>query len=269
MELALPLTRFFSQLITLLISPLGTSLLVAIVGLLLVGFSQRKTLQSLGKLLQIFAVVWLWLWSLPALSFALITHLESDYPAKALVDIPQAQAIVILGGAIAPPMPPQYPYPNLNHRGDRIWQGARLYHAGKASIVVLSGAFDPKISPLSEADAMAIFIQDLGVPASALRIEGESLSTAQNAQYVSRLLKPQLDTASGGGGVKHILLVSSAIHLYRAKALFEKAGFVVEPVAIDHEAVFKPTGIKAWVPDADALAASAKAIKEQVGRWVY
>jgi len=261
----------YLKLLTVLISPLETSLLVAIVGLMLVGFSHRKRLQSLGKLLQVFAVLWLWLWSLPAVSFALIARLESSFPAKLMVDIPKAQAIVVLGGAIAPPMPQQYPYPNLNNRGDRIWQGARLYHAGKAPIVVLSGAFDPKISPLSEADTMALFIEDLGVPASALRLEGESFTTAENAQYVSRLLKPHLGATAVGGdaGTSHILLVTSAIHLYRAKALFEKAGFVVEPVAIDHEAVFKPTGIKAWVPDADALAASAKAIKEQVGRWVY
>jgi uncharacterized SAM-binding protein YcdF (DUF218 family) len=261
----------YLKLLTVLISPLETSLLFAIAGLMLAGFSHRKRLQSLGKLLQAFAVLWLWLWSLPAMSFALIAHLESNYPAKPMVDIPTADAIVVLGGAIAPPMPPQYPYPNLNNRGDRIWQGARLYHAGKAPIVILSGAFDPKISPLSEADAMAMFMEDLGVPASALRIEGESLTTAENAQYVARLLKPHLAAIADGSdrGTSHILLVTSAIHLYRAKALFEKEGFIVEPVAIDHEAVFKPTGIKAWVPDADALAGSAKAIKEQVGRWVY
>lgn len=265
------LIRIVSQAAGILISPLGTSLLAAIVGLMLVGFSRRKWLQTLGKLLQVFAVLWLWVWSLPAVSFALIAHLESSYPAKDLIDTPQAQAIVVLGGAIAPPMPPSYPYPNLNNRADRIWQGARLYHAGKAPIVVLSGAFDPEISPLSEADAMVIFIKDLGVPPSALLLEGESLTTSENAQLVSRLLNPRLKAGSGGGngGTERILLVTSAIHMYRAKTLFEKEGFVVEPVAIDHEAVFKPSGIKAWVPDADALAGSAKAIKEAVGRLIY
>ena len=260
-----------SQSVSTFISPLGTSLFAAIFGLLLIFFSHRKRVRGFGFLLQVFAVLWLWVWSLPAVSFALIAHLESSFPAKLMVDTPKAQAIVVLGGAIAPPIPPQYPYPNLNNRGDRIWQGARLYHAGKAPIVVLSGAFDPEISPLSEGDAMAMFMQDLGVPANALQIEGESLTTAENAQYVSRLLKPHLAAIAEGGdrGPSQILLVTSAIHLYRAKALFEKEGFIVEPVAIDHEAVFKPTGIKAWIPDADALAASAKAIKEQVGRWIY
>jgi len=258
-----------SQSVSTFISPLGTSLFAAIFGLLLIVFSHRKGVRGVGLLLQVFAVLWLWVWSLPAVSFALIAHLESSYRAKPMVDIPKTQAIVVLGGAIAPPMPPNYPYPNLNNRGDRIWQGARLYHAGKAPIVVLSGAFDPKISPLSEADAMAMFIKDLGVPASALLLEGQSLTTSENAQYVSRLLKPHLNSDAGGGEATHILLVTSAIHMYRAKKLFEKEGFIVEPIAIDHEAVFKPTGIKAWVPDADALAGSAKAIKEQVGRWVY
>ena len=266
MHLILILTQSF----TLLISPLGTSLVTAIVGLSLIRFTQRKPLKALGLSLQCFSLLWLWLWSLPVVSFLLISHLEAGYPPKALIEIPKAEAIVVLGGAIGPPMPPKYPYPNLNNRGDRIWQGARLYHAGKAPIVVLSGAFDPEISPLSEADAMAMFIEDLGVPKNALRLEGESLSTAENAQFVSNLLKPYLGDGKGSdGGISHILLVTSAIHMYRAKRLFEKEGFIVEPVAIDHEAVFKPSEIKAWVPDADALAGSAKGLKEAVGRLIY
>ena len=221
-------------------------------------------------LIAVLAMFWLWAWSLPLISYTLISHLESGFPSKALVEVPKAEAIVVLGGAIAPPLPPKYPYPNLNNRGDRIWQGARLYHAGKAPIVVLSGAFDLDISPLSEADAMAIFIEDLGVPKNSLRLERESLSTAENAQFVSNLLKPRLGDGKGSDkGISHILLVTSAIHMYRAKRLFEKDGFIVEPVAIDHEAVFKPSGIKAWIPDADALAGSAKGLKEAVGRLIY
>jgi uncharacterized SAM-binding protein YcdF (DUF218 family) len=261
---------WFTQGASLLISPLGTSLTLASIGLGLPLLFRQRRIQTLGLVLQIFALLWLWAWSLPVLSFALIAHLEVDNPPKDLIHTPSAQAIVVLGGAIMPPMPPKYPYPNLNNRGDRIWQGARLYHAGKAPAVVLSGAFDPDISPLSEADTMAMFIEDLGVPKSALRLEGESLSTAENAQFVSNLLKPRLaDDKGSDRGISHILLVTSAIHMYRAKRLFEKEGFVVEPVPIDHEAVFKPSGIKAWLPDADALAGSAKGLKEAVGRLIY
>lgn len=256
-----------TQALTLIISPLGTSLLAGIAGLLLYRMNSQAKARFLGMLLQFFSIAWLWLWSMPVVAFALVAYLEAAYPAQSLEKIPKADAIVILGGAIAPPMPPKYPYPNLNNRADRIWQGARLYHAGKAPMVVLSGGFDPEISAFSEADAMASFLKDLGVPSDALRLEGQSITTAQNAQYVAQILQPNIE--KNMGGIKHILLVTSAIHMHRAKALFEDQNFIVEPIAIDHEAVFKPTGIKAWIPEADALAASSKAIKEWLGRLVY
>ncbi len=256
-----------TQSFTLMVSPLGTSLITAIVSLILYKVFSHQRTRTVSILLQFFSVAWLWAWSLPVVSFALVAYLEAAYPAQSLEKIPQADAIVILGGAIAPPMPPKYPYPNLNNRADRIWQGARLYHAGKAPMVVLSGGFDPEISAFSEADAMASFLKDLGVPSAALRLEGQSITTAQNAQYVSQILQPNIE--KNMGGIKHILLVTSAIHMHRAKALFEDQNFIVEPIAIDHEAVFKPTGIKAWIPEADALAASSKAIKEWLGRLVY
>ena len=38
-------------------------------------------------------------------------------------------AIVVLGGGIAPAAPPYTPEPDLTDAADRIWQAARLFHA--------------------------------------------------------------------------------------------------------------------------------------------
>ena len=99
-----------TQSLTLMISPLGTSLLTAITGLLIYKVFSHQRAKSFGILLQFFSAAWLWIWSMPAVSFALIAYLEAGYPAIALENIPQANAIIVLGGAIAPPMPPKYPY---------------------------------------------------------------------------------------------------------------------------------------------------------------
>jgi len=133
-----------------------------------------------------------------------------------------------------------------------------LYKAGKASWVVLSGGADLSMVQESEAKAMAGFIEGLGVPSSALILEEQSRTTSQNASMTAVLLKDR--------NMHHILLVTSALHMERAKCLFEKQGLQVEAIATDHKATARPVGALAYLPDAEALSNSARAMKELAGR---
>ena len=151
-----------------------------------------------------------------------------------------------------------FPYANLGPAADRVWHAARLYQAGKAPWVVLSGGADLSLAQESEAKAMAGFIKDLGVPNLALFLEEQSRTTSQNASMTAELLK--------GLNIHHILLITSALHMERAKRLFEKQGLQVEAIATDHEATVMPVGALAYLPDAEALSNSAIAMKELAGR---
>ncbi len=53
-------------------------------------------------------------------------------------EIPKADAIVILGGAVLPAVPPR-PWVEVSEEGDRVLYGAKLYREGKAPRVILSG----------------------------------------------------------------------------------------------------------------------------------
>lgn len=68
--------------------------------------------------------------------------------------------------------------------------------------------------------AMRNFLIGSGVPASAVREESESMSTRENALFVSRMLGP-----SPG----RVVLLTSDFHMYRAYRAFLKAGLRVEP----------------------------------------
>ena len=242
----------FDKLVIALISPLGSALALGVLALLL---SARRRLKG-GLVAAALAVLWLTVFSLPIVSHALRGALETDHPPVEPVSLPTAQAIVVLGGGIRPP-DVAGGVPDLSGAADRVWFAARLFHAGKAPVMVLSGGSNPQVSATSEARAMREFAVDLGIPIGAMLLEEQSRNTRENARFTAELLRPSA----------HILLVTSALHMHRAKALFETNGFTVTPAPADHEARTR-FGAVDWLPDAEALDGSARAIKELVGRRV-
>ena len=166
---------------------------------------------------------------------------------------------MVLGGSVNPPETPGGVV-DLGSGADRVWQAARLYKAGKAPLIVLSGGSDPDYSVMTEAEAMQIFLRDLGVPDSAMLLETESRNTQQNAENSARLLH--------GRGLHRILLVTSALHMERALGQFERQDLEVIPAVTDREAGSPPPRPWRYLPDAEALSASARALKELVGQWV-
>jgi uncharacterized SAM-binding protein YcdF (DUF218 family) len=244
----------FDKFVIALISPLGTALALGVAALLLARFKKSR----LGWVAGLFALVWLGVWSLPLTSHLLRGALEAQFPPVAVNVLPKAQAIVVLGGTMRPAeMLGQLP--DLRESADRVWHAARLFHAGKAPLVVLSGGSNLEVIATPEAEAMSVFLSDLGVPTNTMVLEGHSRNTRQNAQFTADMLRPQ--------GVNHILLVTSALHMRRAVALFEAQGFAVTPAATDHEARHRFDWDDA-LPDAGALDGSARAMKEIVGRMV-
>ena len=242
----------FDKLLIALISPLGTALLLGTLALLLAATRRRRLATALG----VAALLWLYIWSVPMPSYWLREQVERGFPPIPVAEVPTADAIVVLGGAINAPRDSRRP-PNLSDAADRIWHAARLYHAGKAPLLVLSGGVHNEEDYLPEAQAMQIFLKDLGVPPSAMLLESRSLNTRQNARFTADLLQTR--------GLRKVLLVTSALHMRRAQALFEGVGLQVIPAATDQEAFGKAEWH--WLPGADHLEGSGRAMKEVVGRW--
>lgn len=244
-----------SKLATALIAPLGTALAVGGLGLALALLDRRRLALGMGAA----ALAWLWLWSTPAASAWLISSVESGFPVRLVASLPTAAAAVVLGGGMSPPSATR-PFPDLHEASDRVWHAARLYHAGKVPLLVLSGGSDPDLSPVSEAKAMLMLVHDLGVPDSAVVLEGASRNTRENASFTAALLKAR--------DVRRVLLVTSAMHMARAVAAFEAEGIEVVPVAIDHTDSKPLSTLPAWLPDSTSLDGCGRAFKEILGQWV-
>lgn len=243
------LSRFF-------VFPLGLGIGLGILAALMVWLGRRRLALSAGLL----GVGILWTASTPAFSLLLRSPLETAYPPVRAEAAPVADAIVVLGGAVGP-LDPTFG-PDLKSAADRVLHGARLYRAGKANwVVAVGGTFDASGLLGPEADAMAALLKEWGVPDSAIVREGQSLNTRQNALRT----KPILDALQA----REVLLVTSALHMRRAVAAFRMAGIAVIPSATDFETLVRSASATDWLPDADALWGTTRAIKEYVGFLVY
>ena len=249
------------------LNPLVIGLVLVIVGGLCLWRSWRKT----GFGLLVGAVAWLWLWSTPIMYRWLGGSLESEWPVVKAEDAPTADAIVLLGGGMGSNTN-VYPYAEMWNGADRVWHAARLYKAGKAPVVIPTGA--------GERESSVPLLRDLGVPESAIRVEPAARNTEENARFVEKLLtasdnpKPQLPTTNYQLPTKKILLVTSAWHMRRSVLMYRKYAPSLEiiPAAADYEATVQtghPFSLKDLWPDATMFYANSYILKEYIGYWGY
>ena len=93
----------------------------------------------------------------------------------------------------------------------RTAEAVKLYQAGWAPTIILSGAAADKSGP-SNAAAMRKQAEAAGVPAAALVMDERSETTKQNAQEVANIIAQR--------GIKRVILVTSGYHMRRALAEF-------------------------------------------------
>lgn len=224
------------------------------VGLLVAGAFALVGLRRLARLVVVLAIAELLLLSLRPVSDVLTALLEEQARAEAKA-APACcyDAIVVLGGGIGPAEPPQIPDPHLTDSADRIWHAARLYHRGLAPRIIVSGGGGGNGGAgMSEAEAMRLFLGDLGVPKEAIVIEGASLNTIENIRYVRKLVKEG-----------RVALVTSATHMPRALRLARIAGLNVAAFPTDWALPPEdPTSWKTWIPALGALSISTIALLE-------
>ena len=164
----------------------------------------------------------------------------------------------MLGGGLRPPAPPRL-QADFGDASDRVVHAARLCRAGKVKRVLITGGNIPWISGTApEAEIIRDQLVEFGVPEAAIAFAGESRNTFENALEIQRLRAVEpFDTA---------LLVTSALHMPRAFATFQKAGIPVAASSTDVRVIYKAERtIFDWLPDSEYLDLTTKALKEWIG----
>jgi uncharacterized SAM-binding protein YcdF (DUF218 family) len=246
------------KVLSVFIFPLGAALFLGILALTL-SFTRWR---NLARAVLAIAVVGLWVASTPLFSHSIVERLESQYPPQRIEDLPTGDAIVLLGGFLGQPLPPRVA-PDISDAGDRALEALRLYRAGKAPRIVISGGnlpWDPTVEP--EAVYVADLLVELGVPRTDLVLDGDSRNTRENAVNTARIF------ATNGWSTG--LLVTSGMHMPRALAVFRRVGLDVTPASTDVSV--RSGGLVLpfdFLPDVKQLGQTTLAVKEVVGGFVY
>lgn len=196
---------------------IGLSLLIAV-------FTFRRRPQ-VAKWSGLVGVTLLFLFGLNPVSEALLAFYEGLYPGLEVTTLSQENRlglrhIVVLAGGYTP----AEHQPLTSHLGTatlaRVVEGVRLWHGLEHTQLVFSGAGWEK---LTEAEAMAALAIQLGVPKDKIVLEKASRNTFDHTRYLEPIV-----------GQNPFILVTSALHMPRAMAMFSRAGLKAIPAPTGH-----------------------------------
>lgn len=113
---------------------------------------------------------------------------------------------------------------------DRLVKTIKLYKLGKIKKIFISGGSGSIQYPdFKEGEIVKKYLVDIGIPEEDVLYEVKSRNTYENALYTKEALKNELSD-------KKFLLITSAYHVKRAKACFDKVGMKTDVFPADRYA---------------------------------
>lgn len=173
---------------------------------------------------------------------------------------------ILLGGITSYDRTSKEGYFNIS--SDRFIQTALLYKKGHIKKILVSGGQNGvfKEDDFSEAAFIKKNLIDLGIPANDILTEDESRNTIENAAFCKSILN-----GNGLDNNNSIVLITSAFHMQRARAIFENQGFKIRtyPCALSilpGAGKFKPHYL---IPSTKAMDWWQTFLKELAGRLYF
>jgi uncharacterized SAM-binding protein YcdF (DUF218 family) len=207
----------FSKILSFLFTPI-----IWIIALLLYSFFSRN--EKRKKRTLIISVVMLLLlsnsflfdecmrlWEIPAVHSS---ELQSHYDAG-----------IILSGVLS--YDHSFDRLQFNRRNDRLMQAIELYETGRIKKLFFTGGSGSLVyRDKKESQMVKRFLTSIGIPESDIIIEDESNNTHENAQYSKIILMRNFNDGK-------YLLITSAFHMRRAVACFNKQEILATPYSVD------------------------------------
>ena len=245
-----------AKLIWTVVQPLSLTLLLMVLALLALWAGKRWTA---GILLALNCGLF-FLMTFTSLGYLLIMPLENRIVRP---ELPQAIAgIIVLGGGIDGEVGRARSITELTAGGDRFVEGLRLALLHPEAKIIITGGFGSLVAEGdSDAAAAERFYTGMGIARDRLVLEGQSRSTAENAEMTRDMLGADEDGA--------LVLVTSAFHMPRATAFFRAAGLSVVSWPVDYRSTgSEPFRIDPTNPPENLLTATT-AVREWIAILIY
>ncbi len=249
---------YLHKLLPLLLSPI-----VVVLALVLVGAWRRS------RAILVAAALLLWTLSTPVIADALLRAVEGHRVRLEAATMPKADAVVVLSGMLTHVQGANGLVSEWGEAADRLFGGLELMQADKAPRLVLTRGLLPWQGKIrAEGEILREIAIAAGVPAEKILLTAPAMNTADEAVGVRQLLG---DTASGStsGPTPRVLLVTSAFHMPRSKALFERQGLTVIEYPVDFQVEATSGAPMKYLPSASSLRDSDLSIRELLGRLYY
>ncbi len=183
------------KIISAMVMPLSIGLFLALIGLILLYINRVKS----AKIFLTVSILWIALISYNPFSNSLLKPLESTYQKLQTIP-PDVKYILLLGGDME----------------NRAWEVLKLYHQIPKSKIITSG-YEGSLK-IPEAIRTAEILSKIGIPIDDIIIHSKPKDTKEEAMKIKEIL-----------GEQPFILVTSAYHMPRAIALFQKEG--LNPIA--------------------------------------
>lgn len=156
----------------------------------------------------------------------MLVPLENYHPQ--VTSLPDhVDGIIVLGGATDQQVSTARQIVALREAGERLTEFVRLSKLYPEARKVFTGGA-ARLVPIDESEAVtaARFFKDMGLNIDEIIFEYQSRNTFQNAAYSKKIAQPR------AGEVW--LLITSASHMPRSVAVFNKMGWQVVPYPVDY-----------------------------------
>ena len=239
------------KMIAPLFFPLSLCLEFLFVGMLLLWFTRK---QKAGKIMVCLGFILLALFSYTPFPDISLKSLEYRYAP--LIDVSQFSDIkwvVVLGGGHN--SDPELPVTSQLSKSSlsRLVEGIRIHRVLPKSKLVLSGGgvFDP----VPESKVMAGVAEVMGIGENRLVLEELSKDTKDQARLIYKIV-----------GKERFILVTSASHMPRSMALFQKSGMKPIPAPTDYWVKKRQRiGPSVFFPSANSLRKMERVFYEYLG----
>lgn len=188
-------------------------------------------------------------------------------------EVPQIQVkghyplAIVLGGGMIRAQQEDSTRMNIGESADRFMQAAFLYKQGKVDQILITGGNTSigklKIDESNETEQVKRVFIAMGIPPHKIILEKQAKNTFENARYCKSLI----DSLH----VKQpIILITSAYHMRRSIACFNKQAIQVIPYAVDSKKKDTQMGVLEYIiPSERELYKLSVLVREMFGFVIY